>query len=270
MDLEAYAQIGSLGGIAKDNGIDIPRLRGYRLMRNEKPIPKETVDEDKKACEIYAVIDLCQATPFWNPNSHYHTSSCWTDYLCDYYLTTERVKENIWHAILEQEVEHYSTRCIGIRWDRIHGWKRRVLKFEIKKRKRKIQQQYDIWNKYAGQENVLYIHSRMGGNNWKYWLPDMKTELMNQPWFLDRVDDWWDSTYCDFYATISPESLKKYDDFTVNFLKEEYKKSEIVMSEFLRAFDDLDLTVKQKRELMEWSGDDNYMMVTDDGEILTW
>ena len=228
MDLEAYAQIGSLEGIAKDNGIDIPRLRGYRLMRDEKAITKEEIYRMKKDCEIDVVKDLCQASPFWKPNPHYYVSSMWTDYLCDYYLTTSNTPN-----------EYGRKPYIGIRWDRIHGWKRRILKFEIKKRKRKIQQQFDIWNKYAGQENVLYIHSRMGGNNWKYY--DGKTELMNRPWFLDRVDDYWDSTYCDFYATISPESLKKYDDSVTEYVKEEYKKSGVVMSEFLRTFDDFDL-----------------------------
>ena len=26
---------------------------------------------------------------------------------------------------------------------------------------------------------------------------------MSHPWFLDRVDDYYDSTYCDFYAKIN-------------------------------------------------------------------
>jgi hypothetical protein len=43
----------------------------------------------------------------------------------------------------------------------------------------------------------------MGGNNWEYY--DGKKELMSQHWFLDRVDDWWDGTYCDFYAKIKKE-----------------------------------------------------------------
>lgn len=57
-----------------------------------------------------------------------------------------------------------------------------------------------MWNKYAGQGDVLYIHSRMGGNNWKSF--EGKVELTHQPWFLDRVDDAFDSTYCDFYVRI--------------------------------------------------------------------
>lgn len=186
MDLGAYANIEDLEALAKANGIDIPRLRGYRLMKDEEPLSKEELDEMMDYAAVRACKDLCQSEPFWNPNSRWYTSSSWTEYLCNYYL-----------------VKNDDGEYCGIRWDRIHGWKRRVLKFEIKKECRAIKAQYDLWNKYAGQENVLYIHSRMGGNNWKWWSIEKRVELMSQPWFLDRVDDFWDSTYCDFYARIS-------------------------------------------------------------------
>lgn len=191
MDLGAYAQIDVLEQIAKDNGIDIPRLRGYRLMKDEQPISKEELKDMMKNCEIDIAKDLCCSDPFWDPNSCCSELSGWTDLLQDYYLIKS-----------EEHNEYGRYPYVGIHWNRIRGWKRRILKFEIKKQKRRIQQQYDIWNKYAGKDNVLYIHSRMGGNNWKYWDLDKKVELMNQPWFLDRVDDNWDSTYCDFYARI--------------------------------------------------------------------
>lgn len=41
----------------------------------------------------------------------------------------------------------------------------------------------------------------MGGYNWESY--QKKKELMSHPWFLDRVDDYYDSTYCDFYAKIN-------------------------------------------------------------------
>lgn len=191
MNLEAYTQIGSLEQIAKDNGIDIPRLRGYMLMKDAEPFTEEAIKHALKSCEVDVVEDLCCSDPFWDPNSCCSEFSGWTDLLKDYYLIKS-----------EEPNEYGQYHYAGIRWDRIHGWKRRILKFEIKKQKRRIIQQYEMHNKYAGREDVLYIHSRMGGNNWKYWDHDKKTELMNQPWFLDRVDDNWDSTYCDFYAKI--------------------------------------------------------------------
>lgn len=185
MDLYAYTQVDRLEELAKANEIDIPRLRGYRLMSEEEPINKEEYDYAFRHAAVDAAKDLITGEPFWSSNPEWYTSDSWTDYLKKYYL------------VKNSEDDYYD-----IRWDRIHGWKRRVLKFEIKKAKRAIKKQYDMWNKYAGQEGVLYIHSRMGGNNWKYWDLEKRVALQNQPWFLDRVDDHWDSTYCDFYAKV--------------------------------------------------------------------
>lgn len=193
MDLGAYVQIDELDKIAKDNGIDIPRLRGYRLMKDEEKVAQEEIQEMKRNCKIRAVKTLCESIPFWDPNASVRISNSRTNMIKDYFLVRNR--------------NGYK----GIRWDRIHGRKRKILKFEIKKEKRRIQHQYDVWNKYVGREDVLYIHSRMGGNNWKYY--EGKTDIMNQPWFLDRVDDCFDSTYCDFYAKIKiPETCHETED----------------------------------------------------------
>jgi hypothetical protein len=43
----------------------------------------------------------------------------------------------------------------------------------------------------------------MGSWNWKEY--DKKNDILNQPWYLDRVDDYFDSTYCDFYTRIKGE-----------------------------------------------------------------
>ena len=168
MDLLAYTQIDDLSQIAKENNIKVPRLRGYRLMKNEKPISTEEIKEMMQECEIDICKGLCYARP------------------CEYYLITT-VKEN------------GDKEFTGIRWDRIHGKKRKVLKFEIKKRKKRIQKQFEILNKYAGQDRILYIHSRIGSYNWDYYGGN---ELSKMPWFLEKVDDWFDRTYCDIYASI--------------------------------------------------------------------
>lgn len=186
MDLGAYAQIDNLGEIAKANNIDVPRLRGYRLMENEEPISKEEINQMLNDCAVEVCKDLCQAYPFWSSKPEYYVSSRYTDYVCRYFLV-ETIGENGYKKYTD------------IRWDRIHGWKRKILKFEIKKEKRRIQAQFDMWNKYAGKKNVLYIHSRIGGYNWDYYGGD---ELKKQPWFLEKVDDSFDSTYCDIYAVI--------------------------------------------------------------------
>ncbi len=115
MDLCAYMQIDDIDEIARKNNIEVPRLRGYRLMKDEKPI-------------------------------------------------------NI--------------------SDRV-----------VNKRQTK---QLELWNKYAGREDILYIHARIGGNNWSRYHDQVDTK----PWFLEKVDDSFDSTYCDIYARIETEDTK--------------------------------------------------------------
>lgn len=195
MDMGAYAQIETLEQIAKENGIEVPRLRGYRLMKNEEPVSKEEIENMFQSAAVNACEDLCTSEPFWNPNATCNSFCTETDRKRDYYLT--KAKD-------EDGYEYHN----GIRWDRIHGKKRKILKHEIKKAKRAIIKQYETFNKYAGREDVLYIHSRMGGGNWKYFDYAKKRELETQPWFLERVDDSFDSTYCDFYAKIKPAELE--------------------------------------------------------------
>lgn len=184
MDLGAYANIEELSTIAKENGIEIPRSRGYRLMKDEKAVSQNQIDAMKKYCAIDVTKRLCESVPYWSYNADFWFC-CETDAIKDYYLM--------------KKDGHY----IDIHWNRIHGWKRKILKFAIKKEKQKIQNQWDMWNKYAGKENVLYIHSRMGGNNWLDLLDAKeRAKIIQSPWFLDRVDDCGDDTYCDFYAKI--------------------------------------------------------------------
>lgn len=43
------------------------------------------------------------------------------------------------------------------------------------------------------------VHARLGGANWKYYggpLMEMK------PWFIEKVDDGMDNTYCDIYVKV--------------------------------------------------------------------
>lgn len=87
-----------------------------------------------------------------------------------------------------------------INWHAIHGKKRKKCRFELKKAKRKVEDFYKIRNKYCGREDVLRIHARIGGNNWVWYQGPEIIEKM--PWFLEKVDNYFDSTYCDIYAKI--------------------------------------------------------------------
>lgn len=186
MDLYAYTQIDKLDKIAEENGIEVPRLRGYRLMKDEEYISDEEIREEIKRCEISVVEDLCRAVPTWSMKPVYHISDRHTDALCDYYLVKN--KDN-------KDYRQY----IGIRWDRIHGKKRKILKYAIKKKKERNLKQFITFNKYVGREDILYIHSRIGGGNWEYF---NGKELEKKEWFLEKVDDCFDETYCDIYAKI--------------------------------------------------------------------
>ena len=190
MDLGAYVQIEELDKVAKANGIEVPRLRGYRLMKNEEPFNIKQIDKKKIALDC--VKELCRGKPFWNLNPYLVRFNDWTDYLCDYYMTKDK------------DDNGYKKYC-GVRWDRIHGWKRKVLKTYIHNEYMRQRRQWEAWNKYAGKDNILYIHARIGGGNWQYY----GKEVIGKPWFLEKVDDTCDSTYCDIYAKIKPQAERE-------------------------------------------------------------
>lgn len=189
MDLYAFTKIQELTEIAQINNIEVPRLRGYRLMKNEDTITFKEIKNLTKSCEINACEDLCRAIPFWSANPKLYVSNRLTDYYLNYFLIKNKDKKSYY-------------RYIGVNWNKIHGKKRRVLKFEIKKRRKRILRQYEVWNKYVGRDDVLYIHARIGGDNWELY--DGK-ELESKDWFLEKIDDAFDSTYCDIYALIKTE-----------------------------------------------------------------
>ena len=177
MDLGAYVQIEDIEQIAKANGIEVPRLRGYRLMKDEEYIDYSGMFMD---IDIECVEDLCESIPFWSNNPDYSESSDYIDYLRRYFL------------------EYKGNDPVRVRWERIHGWKRKTLKLAIHNKKKRIKAQYGMWNKYVGRDDILYIHARIGGGNWSYY----HQYVDKQSWFIERVDDSFDSTYCDIYARI--------------------------------------------------------------------
>ena len=179
MDLYAYAQIEKINEIAQKNNIDCPRLRGYRLMKDEVPDTTYWMSENEI---VYMVEDLCRSIPFWTDRSGCYECSSDTDRKVNYYI-------------------HDDGDTRSIRWDRIKGWKRKVLKTAIHNKNARIRQQTEMWNKYAGQDGILYIHARIGGNNWPWYYK----EVVDQPWFIEKVDDAYDSTYCDIYARIQTD-----------------------------------------------------------------
>ena len=187
MDLGAYAQITNLNDLLEFNNIDIPRLRGLRLMANEEPVTKEFIQGEINWMSLDRAENMCCSK--FIPNAAWAEYSSKTRKLRKQYLIYEKGK----------------TFPIGINWEKWHGKKRKDLKRLLKGVKKKVIKQYSLFNKYCGRPDVLYIHARIGAGNWGWYNCD--EIIKNQPWFLDVVEDSFDCTYVDIYAKINiPES----------------------------------------------------------------
>lgn len=77
MDLYAYTQIEMLENIMKENGIEVPRLRGLRLMSQEKP-EHDYIPEDLE----YEILQNWVATNFGR-DKYMYTYSSWTSYVVE-------------------------------------------------------------------------------------------------------------------------------------------------------------------------------------------
>lgn len=186
MNIYAYANIERLTEIAQKNNIVVPRLHGYCLM-SEEPCFNEKEQMDSFINIRHIVTSLCTSVPFWTDDASRYKYGLKTDKLCRKYLGRN----------YNDDFDDFTEQTIN--WNKIHGKKRRVLKFAIKNKRKRIKAQYDIWNKYVGRADVLYIHARIGGYNWETY----KENVIHEPWFLEKVDDYEDSTYCDIYAKLN-------------------------------------------------------------------
>lgn len=189
MDLKAYVQIEEYENLLKHNNIRIPRLRGIDLCIDMKPWTEEECRREKNSISNRTCENLCTSKPFWTSYSGCYEFSDWTDLLREYYM------------FKSGDTVFYD----GICWERIHGWKRKVLKTAIHNNIRKFDKYVATWNKYCGCNDVIRIHSRIGGGNWIYY---GGPELSRQSWFIEKVDDYFDSTYCDIYVRINFDDNK--------------------------------------------------------------
>lgn len=190
MNLKAYSQIEDLMPVLQSTGIEIPRLRGLGLMKNEEPVNQTDLNEILHSMEILAVQNLCESFPAWD------FYSCCSEF-CP--ATDRRIKK---YMILDEDGDP-----ISIRWDRIHGKKRKTAKYAIKQYKKAVIDNIKVFNKYAGRDDVLFVHARIGGDNWNYF--NNPSIVASHLAFLEKVDDYFDSTYCDIYLKIDPETVNR-------------------------------------------------------------
>lgn len=204
MDLFAYAQIGELEAIAKANGIEVRRLRGLRLMGWEEVLTEEDWKRVLHDAKINAYELVLQAEPPFalDPLCFAYDSH---SRRMKRYLIVRRWTETITN---ESHPEGYTVErqeTVGIRWDRLHGNKRKAVKYYVKHKTRMTIRQYKLWDQYAGRKDVLYIHAKIGSTAWsdaRWW------DYEKEPWFLGACDDAFDPAYCDIYAKIDPLTIE--------------------------------------------------------------
>lgn len=103
MDIGAYAKINDLSTILDSTGINIPRLRGLRLMAMEERITEEEIKEMTASAEVDAVEDLVRACPPWSVNSDCH-SYC------------RRTDDNLKRFLVYTKNENGYERPTAVRW----------------------------------------------------------------------------------------------------------------------------------------------------------
>lgn len=192
MDLGAYMNIENLQDIMEANGIEVPRLRGLRLMCEEFEITPEDIERAIQAQNEYTMDNFCcSVPPFTDSNTHSYNPS--TARRKKKYLITERYTHG------PKSAPRVSERIVGIRWELIHGKARKRLKLALKHNAKSVRKQYEMFNRFVGRNDVLYIHARCGSQGWG---SNYIHEIRQQSWFIDMVDDYFDPTYCDIYAKI--------------------------------------------------------------------
>lgn len=73
----------------------------------------------------------------------------------------------------------------------------------IEDARKRVEDKYVMRNKYCGRKDVLRVHARLGGGNWETY----KNEIENKKWFLGKVDDGFDDTYCDIFVKIEDGNI---------------------------------------------------------------
>jgi hypothetical protein len=200
MDLGAYTQIETLGTVMRENGISVDRLRGLRLMSDEKPITAEEIAAAKKMKLSDDLRNLVEAHPRWSFNPFWYAYSSRTKKeLKRYYVTDENGYD-----------------IAGIRWENLHGKARKMVKYILRHSGKEVEDNLAMFNRFVGRNDVLYIHARQGSTNWS---GTTHNKYRTEPWYICSIDDPYDSTYCDIYAKINPitgESNETLSDSTTD------------------------------------------------------
>jgi hypothetical protein len=194
MDLLAYLNGEEIEEVLKKNGIEIPRFRGGNFMASEEKFSNEALEEEITWLTGTIYSRACTSEPRFRPNAFVHECSSATDRMKEKYLLTEEVTE-----VLNDGTKYVYEKVVGFKWNLVHGKNKKAIKLAVKQEKKALLKSFITHNKYVGRKDVLRIHARIGGNNWEYY---GGSDIERQPWFLEKVDDYFDNTYCDIYVRI--------------------------------------------------------------------
>lgn len=185
----------SLYEFVRKQGIDVARLRYIARMSDVLPVTENKLKDELWDAECSVYRYMCEAYPPFAINPAWTELSDRTDRVRKKYLVTKKLYNiNEWWA-------EYT---IGFRWWRLHGKKRKNLKYALKKERATTRAMVDLINKYAGRPDVLRLEARLGSANWTgiSW-----RKYCKEPWFLDGVDTHYGSSYCHIYVKVDPEEL---------------------------------------------------------------
>ena len=185
MDLYAYANIENLEGILTDLNIEIRRLRGLRLMKDQEPTSQKDIEETIRDAKISYAKDWLQQ----------HSDCIWSSDKADRKHPAFIYSEP--NPFEPQEV-------IDIDLTKVHGKDKNKIKLEWKHIEKAYRKEYETFNKYCGKD-VLYVHARQGGGNRSAYPIDTQ-----HPRYLEDLDDAFDCTYCDIYYDLKDFDYSKY------------------------------------------------------------
>ena len=84
------------------------------------------------------------------------------------------------------------------------------MKLAMHNAEKHVRYTFDTFNRYAGRDDILCVHARIGGPNWAYY--NQNGIISQSTAFIEKIDDSFDNTYCDIYLRVNPEIAHEYID----------------------------------------------------------
>lgn len=168
-------------------------------MENEKCLSEEDIENCLNEARARAYEHVLTADPPFSINPESYILSYTTDQRKKKYLIQEE-QTRVYYPPDNPEGKSYTTTVIkGFRWDLLHGKRRKAVKYYLKKELRCKKHQLPVWNKYAGQKNVLYIRAvlelqtgailrgKISGNLRGFWMDVMTPVIAAIVIFMQRL-----------------------------------------------------------------------------------